>query len=81
MPQLSTADRACYTKALRAVGGFALMVMLPVLIFILAGRYVDERWNARPWGTLGAVALSVAVPGKLICKRAKECGDQPSIDQ
>lgn len=47
-------------------------VAIPTTIFALIGRMLDARWNSSPYATIAGLALSLALTGVLVTRKAKE---------
>lgn len=67
-------DRAYYLFALRIIGDFGASLAIPVVVFVLIGRYVDSAYGTRPWGVVVAFALAALTSGKIIYKKARVYG-------
>lgn len=61
---------------LRIVGDFGATIAVPVVVFVLIGQWLDEKYSKSPWFTIIAFALAALVSGKIIYKKAKEYGKE-----
>ena len=69
-----TSDRAYYMFALRIVGDFGATIAVPVVMFVLLGQYLDEKYNKSPLFTILGFALAAVLSGMSIYKKAKKYG-------
>lgn len=69
-------DRAYYLFALKIVGDFGATLAVPVVVFVIIGRYVDMRYGSGPWCTILAFILAGFTSTKLILKKARVYGEQ-----
>jgi len=69
-----TSDRAYYLFALRIIGDFGISLAVPVVIFVLIGQWLDEKYHRFPWFTVLAFVLAALVSGRIIYKKAKKYG-------
>ncbi len=67
LPHERKADPAFRGAGMAAAGiEFAIVVG----IFVLGGRWVDERFGWEPWGTLGLTLLGVAAAMTMLIRQA-----------
>lgn len=59
---------------LKIAGDFGATIAVPVIIFVLIGQWLDEKYAQSPWFTVSGFVLAVLVSGKIIYKKAKEYG-------
>lgn len=59
---------------LKIVGDFGATIAVPIVLFVLAGQWLDEKYHKSPWYTVGAFILAALLSGKMIYKRAKIYG-------
>lgn len=57
---------------IRIVGEFGGLIAIPVVVFVLVGRWLDGRWETKPWMTIAAFVLAAAVSGIMVWRRTKE---------
>lgn len=72
--QKKTSDRAYYLFALRIIGDFGVSLAIPIVIFVLIGQWLDEKYQKTPWFTVLTFILAALVSGKIIYKKAKKYG-------
>ncbi len=60
----------------RIAGDFGAVIAVPVVIFVLIGRWIDAKYDIGPWATVGAFVLSALISGNMIYKKAKEYGQE-----
>ncbi len=61
---------------MRITGDFGAVIAVPVVAFVLIGRWLDNRYDLGPWATVGAFVLAALVSGKIIYKKAKAYGKE-----
>ena len=69
-----TTDRQYYLFALRIIGDFGASIAVPIVIFVLAGQYLDEKYQKSPFFTISAFMISALISAKIIHKKAKRYG-------
>jgi len=69
-------DRKYYLFALRIIGDFGATIAVPVVIFVLIGQWLDDKYDKSPWFTVGAFVLAAVLSGKMIYKKAKRYGKE-----
>ena len=69
-----TSDREYYIFALKIIGDFGATIAVPVVIFVLIGQYLDEKYNRSPLFTILGFALAALISAKIIYKKAKIYG-------
>ncbi len=69
-------DRAYYLLALRTAGDFGASIAVPVIVFVLIGQWLDEKYHKNPWFTIIAFVLAALISGKIIYKKAKRYGEE-----
>lgn len=57
-------------NALGFVTDVFISIALPTMLFALAGRSLDRRWNTSPWMTVIGFFLAIAVSGTLVYRKA-----------
>lgn len=75
-PPKKTTDREYYFFALRIIGNFGASIAAPVVIFVLIGQYLDNKYHSTPWFTIGAFVLSALTSAKIVYKKAKQYGEE-----
>ncbi len=69
-----TSDRQYYTFALRIIGDFGASIAIPVIVSVLIGQYLDEKYQRSPLFTIIAFVISALISAKIIHKKAKRYG-------
>lgn len=69
-------DRQYYLFALKIVGDFGASIAAPVVIFVLIGQYLDNKYNLTPYLTILAFVLAALISGKIIHGKAKKYGEE-----
>ncbi|PIT87841.1 MAG: hypothetical protein COU31_00730 [Candidatus Magasanikbacteria bacterium CG10_big_fil_rev_8_21_14_0_10_40_10] len=70
-----TTDRDYYLFALRIIGDFGATIAVPVILFVLIGQYLDDKYELGPYITILAFTLSALFSGIMIHKKAKIYGE------
>ncbi|MDO8509619.1 MAG: AtpZ/AtpI family protein [bacterium] len=68
-------DRAYQMLGLRIVGDFGVSIAVPVVLFVLFGQWLDEKYASRPLFTILGFVLAASLSARLIYKRAKAYGE------
>jgi F0F1-type ATP synthase assembly protein I len=58
--------------AFAMVGDVLLSIAIPTSVFALAGRWLDQRFDASPWFTAAGLLLSVIVVWILVTRKAEK---------
>lgn len=74
LPQKSNNDRKYYLFALKIAGDFGASIAVPVVLFVLIGKYFDKKYNYTPFFTTLAFVLAALISAKIIYKKAKRYG-------
>jgi F0F1-type ATP synthase assembly protein I len=69
-----TTDRDYYMFALRIIGDFGASIAVPVVIAVLIGQYLDEKYSYNPLFTILGFVLAALISAKIIHRKAKEYG-------
>ena len=69
-----TSDREYYIFALKIIGDFGATIAVPVVIFVLIGQYLDEKYGRSPLFIILGFALAAVISVKIIYKKAKIYG-------
>lgn len=67
-------EREYLLLGLRIAGDFGASIAIPVVLFVLAGQWLDYRYGAGPWFTIWAFVLAALISAKIIYRKAKEYG-------
>ncbi len=65
-------DRKYMMMGLRIAGDFGATIAVPVILFVIAGQWLDDKYDKSPWFTVLAFLLAALVSGKMLYKKAKE---------
>lgn len=68
-------SRQYYMFAFRIMGDFGASIAVPVVLFVLAGQYLDEKYHRSPLFTILGFVLAALVSARLIYKKAKIYGE------
>lgn len=72
----SSIDRKYLVFALKIIGDFGVTLALPVIVFVLMGNSLDEKYHHSPFFTVLGFILAALVSGKIIYKKSKAYGKQ-----
>ncbi len=67
-------DRQYYLFGLRIAGDFGLTIAIPVVLLVLLGRSLDERYHRAWLFTVLAFILAALISGVIIYRKAKRYG-------
>ncbi|MBI4262021.1 AtpZ/AtpI family protein [Candidatus Uhrbacteria bacterium] len=71
---MPASDRQFMIFGIRIMGEFAGLIAVPVILFVLGGRWLDQRWGTGPWMMVGGFVLAFLVSAVMVWRRAKEIG-------
>ena len=69
-------DRSYHLFAFRIIGDFGATIAVPVVLFVLAGRRLDERYQGGWFFTVLAFILAALLSGIIIYRNAKRYGQE-----
>ena len=69
---MNTKERKYTMLGLRIVGDFGATIAVPVVLFVLLGQWLDEKYQKGPLFTILAFIFAALVSGKMIYQKAKE---------
>ncbi|OGE80413.1 MAG: hypothetical protein A2660_01835 [Candidatus Doudnabacteria bacterium RIFCSPHIGHO2_01_FULL_45_18] len=74
MPDLGQKPNLPINKWRIANLGFEMgfIIALPLLVFILVGKWLDAKFNSTPWLTLTGIVLAITLTTTWLTKRLKE---------
>ena len=61
---------------LRIAGDFGIAIAVPIIIFVIIGQWLDEKYAKTPWFTVLAFILAIILSGISIYKKAKGYGEE-----
>ncbi|MBI2636916.1 MAG: AtpZ/AtpI family protein [Parcubacteria group bacterium] len=71
-----SSDRSYYLFAFRIIGDFGATIAVPVVLFALAGRWLDERYHGGWLFTVLAFILAALLSGIIIYRKAEQYGQE-----
>jgi hypothetical protein len=69
-------DRKYYLLGLRIAGDFGATIAVPVILFVLIGQWLDERYASGSKFMILGLVLSALLSAKMIHKKAKHYGEE-----
>ena len=69
-------ERQYMLLGLRIIGDFGAIIALPVVMFVLVGQYLDEKYATGWKFTALGFILAVPLSGIMIFKKAKAYGEE-----
>ncbi|MDO8581978.1 MAG: AtpZ/AtpI family protein [bacterium] len=72
----SSSDRRFMVFGLRIVGEFGGLIAIPVVVFVLLGRWLDGRWGTKPWMTIAGFVVAALVSGLMVWRRTKDVASE-----
>ncbi|MFH0857492.1 MAG: AtpZ/AtpI family protein [Candidatus Magasanikbacteria bacterium] len=67
-----TSDREYWMFAMKIVGNFGATIAAPVVVFVMIGQYLDEKYSRGPWFTVLGFVVSALLTGLMIYRKAKK---------
>ena len=61
---------------LRIAGDFGIAIAVPIIIFVIIGQWLDEKYAKSPLFTVLAFILAIVLSGISIYKKAKRYGEE-----
>lgn len=65
-------DRAYMLMGLRIAGDFGASIAVPVVLFVLAGQWLDGKYGTGARYTIAGFALAALLSAKMIYTKAKQ---------
>lgn len=69
-------QRAYLLLGLRIASDFGVAIAAPVVVFVLAGRWLDQRYGGGNGFTIAAFIISALVSVRMIYRKAKAYGKE-----
>ena len=79
MPEIKpnkTSSREYRLFAFKMFGDFGISIAAPVVLFVLIGQYLDEKFARSPYLTIVGFVLAAALSARIIYKKAKKYGEE-----
>ncbi len=61
---------------LRIISDFGASIAVPVVLFVIIGQWLDNKYEKGPLFTVIAFLLAALVSGKIIYKKSKQYGKE-----
>ncbi len=71
-----TTSREYHLFAFKMLGDFGVSIAAPVVVFVLVGQYLDEKYNKSPLFTILGFVLAALLSAKIIYKKARAYGEE-----
>ncbi|TSC84816.1 MAG: Uncharacterized protein G01um101413_200 [Parcubacteria group bacterium Gr01-1014_13] len=71
-----TTSREYHLFAFKMLGDFGASIAAPVVIFVLIGQYLDDKYAKSPLFTILGFVLAALLSAKIIYKKAKIYGEE-----
>ncbi len=65
-------------KTLGSLGNLGFQIAIPLVIFVLLGHWLDERFGTQPWFLLGGIALSLVITTLAMIRKIKDLTNDSS---
>ncbi|HSR88987.1 MAG TPA: AtpZ/AtpI family protein [Candidatus Udaeobacter sp.] len=62
--------------AFKMLGDFGASIAIPVVVFVLIGQYIDEKYSKSPLFTILGFVLAALSSAKIIYRKAKIYGEE-----
>lgn len=72
----NSSDRQYYIFAMKIVGDFGASIAVPVVLFVLFGQYLDDKYGRGPLFTVIGFVLAALISARIIYKKAKKYGQE-----
>lgn len=74
----SNSDRKYYLFALRIIGDFGVAIAVPVVLFALAGQWLDDKYSSAPIFLIFGFVIAALVSARSVYRKAKIYGEEYS---
>lgn len=61
--------RSPFLQALKLAWDLGWVIVIPLVLFALAGRYADKKFGTSPWLLLGGMALAIVLTTILLVRK------------
>lgn len=68
---LSEMDRRSYLLGIKIMGDFGATIAVPVVLFVLLGKWLQNKYDFAPFGIIGAFVVAAALSAYIIRRKAK----------
>lgn len=69
--RLTEMDRRSYLLGIKIAGDFGISIAVPVVLFVLIGRWLQEKFSVAPYGIIIGFVLAAVLSAFLIKRKAK----------
>lgn len=69
-------DRRYFLFAIRIMGELVWMIAVPVVLLAFLGKWLDNRWNTRPWFLIFGFVLAALISGFAVWRRVHQLGKE-----
>ncbi len=66
---LKESERRSYLLGIKMAGDFGANIAAPVILFVLAGKWTQDKFDFAPWGVVAGFILATALSYFLIRRR------------
>ena len=63
-------DRRSYLLGLKIMGDFGASIAVPVVVLVLIGKWLQEKYHFAPFGIIGGFLIAAAITVYIIRKKA-----------
>lgn len=74
--QQKSSDRSYIAFGIRTIGELGGIIAVPVVVFALAGKWLDTRYHTAPFLLIAGFILAALVSGFAVYRRANELGKE-----
>ena len=64
-------DRRSYLLGFKIMGDFGAAIAVPLVLFVLAGKWLQEKFDFAPFGILGGFIIAALLSTLIIRRKAK----------
>lgn len=68
---LKESERRSYLLGIKIAGDFGANIAAPVVIFAIAGKWLQEKYDFAPWGVIAGFLIAATISYRLIQRRIK----------